>query len=495
MSSALSFVQVLSVLNKVLNQACRWLGVLVVTQLLFTLIESNLSSVFISCAVFVSILWILANAAYSLVRMNSSTLLTPMPIVLGWSALVFGMGALYQWLAPPNAQRYNPKLFSLNPADYPKVALLVSVGLLITFFCARLVFAQFHQRYARKLQSIDESNIRNYAINYSSSVFIESTKSLRIGYGLLALALLYRIGNFLLDGSFSAFGLFSLASKLGLAGVFALAFAAASRSNVHLSVAVLFASFESVIGISSGMRAEALLPFVSLLAGYYIGGKSFKFLAVGIVGLALALTFVTPMVLQVRQLTWGSGNFSRGQFSLISEAASVASKSELDTALIRIWRRLDYSPWQEAMMDQYNGGNAAATYRYIPWAFVPRILFPDKPRLEIGTEIGYAIQGVNQSSSFAGTVYGEMYWNGGWFSLVISSAVYGLMLGFISVFSLLLFTQNTWLSLMIGLYGILYGFTVDTHFSVNAVGQAMIFFSLAFLYRYLAPLLGFRWIR
>jgi hypothetical protein len=287
----------------------------------------------------------------------------------------------------------------------------------------------------------------------------------------------------------------SVAARAGLGGIFIIALSAHSKGRSHFVVAFLFAIFESIQGLAAGMRFESLVPFVALILGSYVGSKSLKTLAIGIVGLSLSLVLITPVISQIRQLTW-AGGYVGSRLSAITQATSIANETnDSESALFDVWGRLDYSPWQEAMMSQYDKGRPGSTYQYILWNLVPRFLYPSKPRLVVGTDIGHAIQGVDQHSSFAGTAYGEMYWNGGWSSVIISSAVYGAILGAITISNLWLFAQNDWVALLIGIYGIIYGFAVDTHFSVNIVGQAIAFLLFLFLYRYISPLLSSRFRR
>jgi hypothetical protein len=474
------YTQSFYLLSKSLSRSSLWLGLTIIVQFLISPFSGEVFSAFTVCFVSLSILSILSRAVYVLIRNDVASLLTPAPIFLGWSALIFGLGPLYQWLSPSHAERPDTSIFSVQLIDYNKVALLNSIGLFVTIICFHFALSLQRKHFAASDPHKTLLPVPKLHTFSSDSLFLSPSKTLAIGYGLLFFSLFYTVSDLLYGNFLSGFGFLNLSSKIGICGIFVLAYSANYTGRVHMVSACLFAILESIFGLSGGMRSEALLPFVAFIVGNYIANKSLRFLSISALALLLSLILVTPIAYQVRELTW-SNNSSPNRFSSLTDVSLVDFRDHEET-FYKVWSRLDYTPWEESMMSQFDAGDTGTTYRYILWNFVPRIVYPEKPILAIGQEIGYRIQGIEQESSFAGTVYGEMYWNGGWISVILSSAIYGLILGLISRVNLWLFSRNTWPALLIGLYGMIYGFTVDTHFSVDVIGQSVIYSTFALVY-------------
>jgi hypothetical protein len=466
-----------------LKSLVRGLAIIVVLQSLMTFAADRLLAelLVVICPIIVFIF--LGSTAFRIVNRSPFILLSPLPYFLAYSAFVFGIGPLYHWLAPADVSRVSSTIFSSDPIDHAWVALLNSWGLLFTLIGFILTLSY--------LLSKSRLTIPKVGLVPPLSSFI------RGGYSALGLAITLRLSEFLLSINLQIPGFLSFTDRAGWVGILLLSIAGANRrSSWFLLLSALAAALESIFGLVIGIRNEAIMPIVLWFVGCYIGNRSAKFLAAGLVIVASFMIFITPLVKEIRLLTWGSYSYSSGISSLNAafERQSLEDSSD-DPALFAVWRRLDYSPWQAEMMQLFDSGSSGNTYQYIFWTFVPRFLVPSKPKLEIGDAIGYAVQGFSQSSSFSSTVFGEMYWNGGWFSLIFSSLVYGFCLCLITSATLWLFTQNNLLALLIGSTGILFGFVVDETFSVSVVGQAVIFFVIISVYSLGVQLLTSRILR
>ncbi|MGY6214048.1 hypothetical protein ACW73L_02710 [Methylolobus aquaticus] len=274
-------------------------------------------------------------------------------------------------------------------------------------------------------------------------------------------------------------GFMGFMDRAGWVAVLIFAILAASRGGSFKVLAVAVTLAEALFGLVIGMRTDTLTPLVFLVLGLYVGSNSAKWLLIGSVIVTFAAISVTPVVKQVRALTWNA-EYQSGRAGAVSDAfqRQLREDSLDEPAGYAFWRRLDYTPWEAAMMRSYDRGDSGDTFRYIFWTFAPRFLFPEKPNFVIGTDIGLAIQGVDQSSSFSGTAFGEMYWNGGWLAVVLASATFGVLLGMVTIGTLWLFLRGTLVSSLIGVTGLLYAFAIAATFSVAIVGQAVTFFVL-----------------
>lgn len=443
-----------------------WLFAVWLIQMPLTLLSSEEFQNWVVLVVPMTVLVLFSLTVFRLIKKSPAVLLTPIPIFLVRVVATFGVGPLYQWLSPTDAPRVSKSIFPTGVDIYSRVAFLNTTGLLLTLVGLLVMLSMIAKRK------------NSYSPSEPHRLF-KTSRLVHIGSSALILALALRFGRYGLDLPLNFPGFLDFMEKAGWISVLAFSIAGGHRGGSYLVTAVVVTLVEGLIGVMIGIRTEALMPLALFVVGHYIGSQSTKFLVGGGIVLIMATISVTPIVKEVRQLTWGGG-YQSGLTSALGEAYLQATKDD-DlgyAASYSVWRRLDYSPWQAAMMEKYDQGAPGDTYRYIFWTFAPRFLFPDKISFEIGNDIGTAIQGYSQSSSFSGTVYGEMYWNGGWLAVGLSSIVYGLLLGAVAVGSLWLFMQDKVLFLLVGVSGLLYGLVVDQHFSVSVVGQAVIFFVL-----------------
>jgi hypothetical protein len=466
-----------------LKNLAHWLAVLWLAQVTLTLLEEKAVDHWLVRIVPALIFLIFAAATYQLVRHRAAAFFTPLPISLAWSAVVFGIGPLYQWLAPETASRLSTSMFSTDVAVYAWVALLNTSGLLLTIVGLLIMLRLIRLRRMTLRNSLAYRGPSLGVPGLALDQIFSTRQLLQGGYAVLTLAIALHVVRYGLNKPIAFPGFLSFVDRAGWVSVLFLAIAGGRRGGPVLALALAVAIMEGIIGLMIGIRTEAIAPLVFFFIGYYIGSRSVKGLILAVPVIVIALFVVTPLVKEIRILTW-DGGYAGGNTSALSEAyvQQKLKEGEDDPAGYALWMRLDYSPWQAAMMDLYDRGAAGNTYRYIYWTFVPRVIAPSKPLFEVGTDIGFAVQGVSQSSSFSGTVYGEMYWNGGWLAVVVSSLVYGMLLGAVAAGSLWLFLQGNVPAMLIGVSGLLYGLVPDDTFSVSAVGQAVIFLVLLGVY-------------
>lgn len=101
------------------------------------------------------------------------------------------------------------------------------------------------------------------------------------------------------------------------------------------------------------------------------------------------------------------------------------------------WLRLNYVPYQVHSMRMYDRGDGGDTLNEVWMYFVPRLIWPEKPVIVplgrrwysdfLGREV--------RTTSIGITIYGDGYWQAGWFGVVIFSLLTGFAYGLISIFS------------------------------------------------------------
>jgi hypothetical protein len=459
-----------------LNRTARWLAALWVLQLLATNLQISAVDEWLVRCVPLIIFLTFGFGCYFLLKRCSSAFFTPFPIYFAWSAVVFGIGPLYQWFSPETAYRVNSRIFSYGVSSYVDVALLNTTGLLLTLIGASLMFRLLsHWRFFSS-----ELRVAGMPGHAGGMVMLTNRTLTSVAFPVLLMSVFFKLILVFSNGEFSLPAFIAPLTRFGWLAVFLFGILAGRGQRNALIIALIITLTEGAYGLALGVRTEAIAPLVLLLSGYYLGSKSFKTLIVGFFITVFVLVAITPVVSAVRNETW--------EINYIGDRAAVVIDSLLAQNLndkleeevsYSVWARFDYSPWQTVMMNRYDMGNAGDTYRYMLWTLVPRFLVPSKPIFAIGHDIGFAVQGVEGASSFSGTVYGEMYWNGGWLAVVVSSVVYGLLLAAVAVLGLWCFLKKrTIFAMILGLNAILFGFVVDETFSVSVVGKAIVFFAI-----------------
>ena len=103
-------------------------------------------------------------------------------------------------------------------------------------------------------------------------------------------------------------------------------------------------------------------------------------------------------------------------------ATRVDLKSLMELIVARVGNGVDFQ----------NGNTLAA----LPYAFVPRILIPDKPNVPVGQLFNQKFHISSNPETFISTSFlGELYWNFGWSGLVLGMILIGASLGVVSTIS------------------------------------------------------------
>jgi hypothetical protein len=74
-----------------------------------------------------------------------------------------------------------------------------------------------------------------------------------------------------------------------------------------------------------------------------------------------------------------------------------------------------------------------ATLTPIPAAFIPKLLWPDKPNVAVGQVFNKEFHIGEADTYISPSHIGELYWNFGWPGIVLGSALIGLVLGVVGM--------------------------------------------------------------
>lgn len=178
----------------------------------------------------------------------------------------------------------------------------------------------------------------------------------------------------------------------------------------------------------------------------YDGGLPFRW--VGLILVAIITTF--PVFYAYRSVVVGEKHYSASNAAEnASSTLDIAMKENAKNAekggrgfergIQAFATRVDLKSLMELIVSRVGNGVAfqkGNTLTALPYAFVPRILLPDKPNVPVGQLFNQVFHISSNPETFISTSFlGELYWNFGWYGLVIGMTLIGASLGIVSTIS------------------------------------------------------------
>jgi hypothetical protein len=215
-----------------------------------------------------------------------------------------------------------------------------------------------------------------------------------------------------------------------------------------------------------------LLLFIMTALGRFQATKSVKELVFG--GMATIGIFVllAPLVTWSRlRIFRETGNINVApvelRLAVAAEAIGLWSRGELEVDGDRKdhgWGRLCYTNAQTACMHLYDSGIEGDSFAYALYAWIPRIIWPDKPLMTLGEDFTVLVTGRTGTCSGAG-VFGEAYWNGGWLMVVLACGYIGVVFARLSRAALRIIAHSQWVLLPCAFLGVQMGLRIDGWFA------------------------------
>jgi len=183
------------------------------------------------------------------------------------------------------------------------------------------------------------------------------------------------------------------------------------------------------------LRAEILLPIFAFLIGLIVGGRSLAILRRRVlipVYLLIALFAVNFATLGRIRSKAGGGESRVAAFRAASTASASDSSDDAGGIVVRLSTLNQLS--QLGLLVDQGGFLHGSTLEYLGFAFVPRFLWPAKPKIAKGAWFAYRIgEAISRpdgtySNSINMTVPGELYLNFGWGGVVVGCYLFGALL-------------------------------------------------------------------
>jgi hypothetical protein len=231
-------------------------------------------------------------------------------------------------------------------------------------------------------------------------------------------------------------GVIHFGSTAALAA-FLLSYDAKKRGTLFWSVLVIGTIAEFITNLGSGSKAYLMFSFLPALWLFVRDQKLRKYIPIlGIGMFALYVGVIAPVVMASRMLR--GADAADSQTDRIVEVYSrgeYESEAGTDKQLPRYLERAFDAAASACIYGevQKTGFMYGEGMDYLLYAFIPRIIWPDKPTVTRGAwftvYLGQARSEEKATTSLGQTAAGELYWNFGWLGTFAGMAIIGAMCG------------------------------------------------------------------
>lgn len=402
-----------------------------------------------------SALW----TASRLMRWRGSSLWTPLPWFLISVAVFYGLGPLYYLFADADGLEVLDAIWSIDEKDLWRTNFMVLLG---TFsIIGTYLFAGFWIN-APSFSTASSRNTeqqQNYDVLVAKrllTVFLVMSVPLRY---LLAVPYSLGIIKFVLPGF-----LFNLSLVIYVCLILLAFLSLREGGRWRIAFWGLF-FLELAIGFLSFNKTALLYPPLHAAMGFFLARNQLKSLLLWFVVVILLYLVSRPFIAQSRILLQQAGLRQGASFEQRFQVAQSASKEDgvslNETTDLGWWSRLNYATFQAYVVNLYDSGEAGTTLETIPFIFIPRFFWPNKPDMTAaGFDFTERIFGHRSSSTGIG-VFGEAYWNGGYTMMLVICSYIGLVFLLLSWLAVSFIERKQWIYFPLILSGIRIGLGID----------------------------------
>jgi hypothetical protein len=109
--------------------------------------------------------------------------------------------------------------------------------------------------------------------------------------------------------------------------------------------------------------------------------------------------------------------------------------SAITSAISFVWMRFVQAPAQAAAIQYRADGDSGDSFELLKWAFVPRLIYPDKPIITPGVDYQMRLTGTDIGGSASPGYWADGFWNHGWYGVVIVSFVLSIFFAWFTQFN------------------------------------------------------------
>lgn len=283
------------------------------------------------------------------------------------------------------------------------------------------------------------------------------------GIGVIFTLLTYSL-RFKLGQDFLMPGIFYTLEKCSFASLFLyslLYFRGIREMKVPL---LLMTGFAGYFAVESLMKSNILEFAMMLFLGAFLARPSNRKLVIAVCVTLIMLPALNTLTTYGRILTWTEDSSQASMFSIIAayDTDTISAIKEANEGDQGIWRRSSYPSAQAFAMDAYDTGMPGNSLEPALWAFVPRLIYPDKPIVTQGEVFTTLIKGEAIGGDNSPGFFGEAYWNLGWPGVLFMSMFVGMLLAAYTQFNGNMVSTGSYQFFPVAFMALAVGFQVDT---------------------------------
>jgi hypothetical protein len=378
-------------------------------------------------------------ASWNLVKSDSATFWTPLFSFRVGVLVFYGIGGFLPLTFDPATRDYELMLFAYSSSEAAKVNLiwatatfLVLTGALLTARVVRpLSFRPAAEREDRTLRA----GVVFFGVGFGFFLLVELPQS----FGFF---------QFVLPGS-----LLTVFQAMNAVGAFLIALWGFERGGRgYVAVVLLFLAnvFAGLVGLN---KSIILFPQLLISLAYLMKKLTVRRVLAVAAALTISLSILQPMIshgraAQMEQYQGMAGGtllerlgYAVSWFRDDSEAYPQRQQSEEINPLLR----LSYHNVATYVVTKYDLNQPSDTIKNSAFALIPRVLWPNKPyTTAVTSELFYEISG-QEGSALSPTVPPDVYWNLGWWGVILIFPMLGVPLMLASRRSYLIVASRDWI--------------------------------------------------
>ncbi|MDP9164056.1 MAG: hypothetical protein M3N06_08195 [Pseudomonadota bacterium] len=390
---------------------------------------------------------------------DPAMLLTPLFGARLAAMVVFGLGALFDALAPLTDRLQQDNVYPAAPDEVAKVNLLWLLGM--TLLIAGVTAAFRFQRRSTA-NATGKNSLRSLPMILGLGMFLAGLgMQVALALGIFKIAGIFQT----LSLAIQLYGLFVLAQQAGTS--------IAARTWLAISLAGLF-----IIALLLANKTVFFYPALVAVLGTLSNGWTWRRAMVGGALLGIAFFVAAPIVTYARDRmrTGSDADITLGnQWQIVMDYAG-GDRLRDDTAGLTL-QRIDYVTTAASVMALYEAGKGSTRLAESGFILIPRLIWPDKPITSTsGHELNYAL-GFQDENQIGMTVFADLYWNVGWLALAIIPLM-GFYFGAVSLLCRSILVRRESLMLPFAFASLQLGLVLDSDFTAAIMAPAIM--NLAF---------------
>jgi hypothetical protein len=380
------------------------------------------------------------------------------------SGLYYGFGGIVPFLVNATTMEVMANFHKATPEQMYKVNLLTTIGILFIIGSARLTeAAQRPIRIDRKMNSSDDDMLMWGIILGGCGVVIKYLITIPYNFGLL---------------QWTVPGIVLQLSMTTSVGIYLVGSWAITRSRGLFIAVAGFAAFDALLGLLTFAKLDVLFTLIMIGLTFVHKGVSIRRITILTVSLFSVFVFIAPIVdygrttlIERYQSISGAGfgeridivktYFSGGKEHFLASDF----RSEFQGGLAR----LSYMNQSAFAVALYDNGHQGDSIEAIAVVLIPRFLWPDKPNMNYLTAGFTQLATGGLNLTWPGR-YTEVYWNWGWWGILLLLPPLGIIYALLSRFALWVFLTRKWVYFPVVLMSMRYGLEITSPYATAGVG-------------------------